>query len=247
MQVNSIGALNSSSSTSFKSKQEDCPSCNNQSSSMITIPRVVYAALLATIIGGPLTSCGKNPTGPEVPPITVEDTTSTVIQNQLSDLIQQMNLASVVGVNSNSLIKKGDLIGLGYHDGNYNDDINLKINDDLSTKDKMVFDGTSYYLESGKLTYIRYTATPTVLNDSAVVLNKQRTLGDQPISDNSTFVDEGTFKYVPTEGGVAEYKLLPDGTWVYESTYTPKTSTSVTKTYDNGQENDLTNISVVTK
>ena len=66
MQVNLIGALNSSSSTSFKSKQEDCPGCNNQSSSMITIPRVVYAALLAAVIGGPLTSCGKNPTGPEV-------------------------------------------------------------------------------------------------------------------------------------------------------------------------------------
>ena len=158
-----------------------------------------------------------------------------------------MNLASVVGVNSNSLIKKGNLIELGYHDDAYNMDYNLKINDDLSTKDKMVFDGTSKNLISGKLSYIRYTATSIVLNDSAVVLQKQRTADGLPISADSKFVDDGTFKYVPIEGGVAEYRLLPDGTWRYESTYTPKTSTSVTKTYYNGQEDDLTNISVVTK
>jgi hypothetical protein len=213
----------------------------------LTIPRVAYAAILAAIIGGPLTSCGKNPTGSEVPPIVVEDKTSTVIQNQLSGLIQQMNLASVVGVNSNSLIKKGDLIGFGYHDDAYNKDFNLKINDDLSTKDKMVFDGTGKVLKSGQVSYIRYTATSIVLNDSAVVLKRQRTADGLPISADSKFVDDVTSKYVLTEGGVAEYQFLNNEPFGGICTYVPKTPNSVTKTYDNGAKEDLTNISVVTK
>ena len=72
MQVNSIGALNTVKSTSFGKKENNkCSSdCTPRDKSMVTIPRVVYAAMLAAVLGGPLTGC--DPDGKYIEPETTE-------------------------------------------------------------------------------------------------------------------------------------------------------------------------------
>ena len=83
-----IGAMNSNTSATFgnKGKKECSPDCQQKSNSMITVPRVVYAALLAAAMGGPITSCKPEYITPEhivanyeEKPNVASDSTYTVI------------------------------------------------------------------------------------------------------------------------------------------------------------------------
>lgn len=265
MQVNSIGALNTVKATNFGSKEKEGQKCKTHDNSFVTIPRVVYAALLAAVLGGPLSSCNKDDdplaTIPMVP--TTEDTTRTTpdsiapapvdsstiqspVQKQLAAITSALNLATVeaYGAYGNSAIHVGDMIEMGYHDGVANTDIKLKVNTDLSTKDKMVYDGTSTDCEFGDVLYVRHTITQS---SDGIIVKKARTKLGKPPSENTGWIDTGTYKYVATSSGVDEFNVNADGTATHVAKYVSKTLNSVTRKNDDGSAYDLTNILLVKK
>ena len=237
---------NSNSSTGIVKKHEARLNWNNQYVSILSAPCTLFSIflwmmVLALVASGSLTGCHKDEATP------VDTVVSTPVQSQLVDMLKKLGLISSLkstsGVES-SIIAKGDLIEFGYHDDFFNKDCKLKLNEELCNKDKMVFDGTGHNIESGRLSYYRYTANSL---DGAVVLKKQSTQDGKPISANSPWHNDGTFKYVPVAGGVAEYQLSDNGTFVYICKYVPKTLTSVTRTYDSGEKEDLTGVNIVQK
>jgi len=197
-------------------------------------------AILTMITMISLTSCQKN-SQPDPTPVVV----STPVQVQLLSMLKQLGLVSLnkSGIlSATSIIAKGDVVEFSYHDGFANADEQLKINEDLCTKDKMVFDGTSKFLESGKIYYIRHTITPV---DGTILVKKQVTVLGKPISENSGWNDNGTFKYVPKADGIAEYAVKSDGSESYLCKIVSKTTTSISRVYLAGEWDDFTNISIV--
>jgi hypothetical protein len=180
-------------------------------------------------------------------PVTIDTVARSPVQQQILALIKSFGLASVSSsseVDANSIIRKGDVVEFDYRDNYMNTDNKLKINEELSTKDKMVYDGTMQNTVSGQLHYIRNTITSS---DGDAVVKKQMTSDDKPISSNSEFDDEGTFEYALTTGGVTENKVKSDGTKIYQAKYVPNSPTSVTRIAGLGTESDLTNITIVLK
>jgi len=264
MQVNSVNNLGTTSFGNNVNKcKKDCPQCSPKAQTpMITIPRVVYAALLAAVMGGPLTGCQpfnppedpiettynpKTPTSPNTY-IGGVDSTGVVaetksVSDKLSDMVDYLRVdvktASTIG--ASEVVKQGDVIEFGYHDDYMNTDEKLSINQELSTKDALVFDGTSKDLESGQVSYIRHTITST---DDGTVVKKQVTKLGKPPSENSGWNNLGTFKYVTAPDGIKEYTVGPDGSEYYQGKYVPKNETTVSKVFENGESFDLTNVSV---
>ena len=198
--------------------------------------------MMAIIAGPSLTSCQKNSKSDPV-----IEVVSTPVQVQLLDMLKQLGLVSSsksASVSTASIIAKGDLIEMGYYDPAIRSDLDLKINQDLCTKDKMVFDGTGINRETTNLHYLRWNIS---IDGTSIMLNKQSTKLDKPISENPGWNDEGTYKYVLTTGGIEEYKIITDGSALYQCTYISKTSTSITRKYVTGGSEDLTNITIVQK
>jgi len=267
MQVNSVGSL---SSTSFGRRSQTCK-CQEYTPKTVdnvTIPRPFYnkligMAMLAMATGGTIgtmNSCSPMnppeitvPTNPQKPTtnnnntyVTPTDSTQQTTPSVSQNLLQIAEFAGITPVGKEltitnpDAVKEGDFIQFGYHD-DLNSDYNLSINQELSTKDVKVYDGTNTNTVSGQVSYIRYTATKTA--DGATVVNKQKTKQGKPISENSGWNDQGTFKYVLAADGLKEYNMSSDGTATYQCKYLPKNGTTVTKVYEDGTSVDLTNVS----
>jgi hypothetical protein len=177
--------------------------------------------------------------------ITFYGTVQVPVQKNMVNILKDLGLISVSGATKSLSMQKGDVIQLGYHDNFYKADYKLKINEELSTKDQMVFDGTTTSTSSGQISLVRRTVTPL---DSGIVVKEQVSSDEGPISENTQWDDNGTMKYVPVAGGVAEYQVMKDGSEEYNFKIVPKTPTSVSKLYSDGQlAGDLTNIFVVQK
>ncbi len=210
--------------------------------------KLLGMAMLAMVAGGPtaLTSCKP---GLEPDPIPVNPVARTATQTQLIDMIGKLGLAAVTtssSVSPTSIIRKGDVVEFGFHDDWANTDIKLKINEELCTKDKMVFDGTGKDFGTGQFSYIRYNISKS--SDGGTIVQEQVTKLGKPISENSGWKDNWTFKYVPKAGGIAEYAISADGTEFYDCDIVPKTPTSVSKLFKlSGERQDFTNISIVEK
>lgn len=196
--------------------------------------------MFAMIAGESLTSCQKTS---QPDPVVV----SSPVQVKLLNILKQLGLISLnksAGVSAASIIAKGDVVGFSYHDGSDNKDYDLTLNQDLCTKDKMVYDGAGMVFISGQLGYIRHTITQSA---DSMLVQKQYTKLDKPISENSGWNDAGTYKYVSTVSGIEEYKIISDGSRLYQGKYVPKDLTTVSRVYVSGQRADLTNISIVQK
>jgi hypothetical protein len=176
--------------------------------------------------------------------ITFYGTVQVPVQKNMVNMLKDLGLISVSGATKSMSMQKGDVIQLGYHDNFYKEDYKLKINEDLSTKDQMVFDGNKTSTSSGQITLVRRTVTPA---DSGIVVKEQISYDAGPISENTQWDDAGTMKYVPVAGGVDEYRVKADGSEKFTYKYVPKTPTSVSKVSSAGLGYDLTNISVVQK
>lgn len=159
----------------------------------------------------------------------------TVTQSSSNGKISNQASESNDACIENVIINAGDLIEFGYHDDYENVDTKLKINKNLSTKDTIIFDGTSKNLESGQVFNIRHTFAKTA--DGLTI--KKAPLDD----DNNGF----TYKYVSANDGVLEYRIKADGTGVYQRKYVANTETSITAVNKDGVTHDLTNISIFKK
>lgn len=273
MQINPIGVMNTKSVTSFGKKQDkDCPKCNNNSEDTVKISRPLYnkllgMAMLAMVAGGPVavTSCDKQDDPLDefemiqeqnTKPKTSNDSTinfpSDIPQAQLTAQQQLAKMAEVLGIEvvgktDNTItspdINSGDITEIEYHDVFNKQDVKIKINQDETTKDTLVFDAISKNSSTGQLIYFRHTVTPA---DSGFIVNTKVTKKAKPPSENTGWNDNGTCKYVPAEGGLKEYEIYPDGTKQYTAKYTFNPSNNaVTKTTpDGGFSSDLTNISM---
>jgi hypothetical protein len=181
--------------------------------------------------------------GTKVPPLIPK---YLLVHEQLKNIFTVLKIPAVSQVNDSIVspaIVTGDIIQFGYHENADNVNYILSINQQLSTTDTLVFDGTTTNTVSGQVRYIRHTITQS---GDGITVNKIRTIGNKPPSENFGWTDDGTFKYVPTTDGVLEYEILPDGTDSYQAKYSPKTETSVTKTNKSGTSHDLSGISVKT-
>jgi len=255
MQISPVSYLSSTSFGSSSQKcKKDCPQCSpNAHNPMITIPKSVYAALLAAVLGGPmLTSCEPmNPPTDPVKNITNPKDSSSVIPvdtfvvvpsvptaaSKYSDMIKSFGIATkTAALPASEGIKNGDVIEFGYLDGK--NLYKLAINQELTTADTLVFDGTSKNNVTGQIVYHRHTVTPT---DNGVVVNKQTSY--DPPSESTVWTAAGTYKYVQTEAGVEEYKIYSDGSEHLQFTYEPKNETTIHKRIGESGY-DLTDVSV---
>jgi len=269
MQVNSIGNVNA---TSFghksHKKEKECPNCS-QDNGMVSVPRPLYnkllgMAMLAMVAGGPvaMTSCDPmheedlptdifndqkdKPISPDtyvVPTVTAKETT---VSDNLSLMLESLGISAVKVVSDiypSDAIKEGDVIDYSYHDNYKNGDYKLKINEGLSTKDTLVFDGTGKDVVSGTINYVRHTIASTA---DGIVVKEQATKRWKPPSENSGWITVSTKKYISAPDGVKEYETLSNGVIVYNGKYVPKTETSVSLIHGDGSNDDLTNISVST-
>jgi len=267
MQVNLVNNLGS---TSFGKKEnkckKDCPGCNpNTNNSMVHIPTWFYRGLLATALAGPMvgtmTSCSPmnpptdptetiyNPKNTATNPNTyIGGTDTTVVTTPsvskgITDMVDYLGLkvktASTIG--ASEVIKNGDVIEFSYHDDYLNTDDKLKINQELSKKDTMVYDGTSVDNDTGALSYIRHTFTQV---NQGTVVKKEITKRGKPPYENSGWSTVGTYKYVPAPDGIKEYKLASDGSEMYQGKFVPKNETSVSRVLPNGETQEHTNVSV---
>jgi len=270
MQVNSVNNLGSTSfgNRAHKSKK-DCPSCNpNTDNSMVSVPRPLYnkllgMAMLAMVAGGPvaMTSCStmnppenptettNNPKTPQTNPntyVTGADSivvTTPTVSSKLTDMANflGLNVKSCDAFTPTDVIKNDDVIEFGYHEDAANTDYKLDINKDLTTKDTRVFDGTSIDNKSGNISYIRYEVASA---DGGTVVKKLSTKYGKPISENSGWNTIGTFKYVTAPDGIKEYSIKSDSSEQYVAKYVPKNGKTVSRVYENGDSQDLSNVSV---
>ncbi|MEI6754609.1 MAG: hypothetical protein WCK78_15755 [Paludibacter sp.] len=147
--------------------------------------------------------------------------------------IPAVKLASDIKVSE--VIKNGDIIKFGYHDDFYNTDLQFAINEELSTKDTLVFDGTSKNSEFGTTSYRRYKYSSTA---DGVVVQELITKRGKPPSENTGWEDNGTLKYIPQVDGVKEYQIFDDGTERYNCKIVPKDKTTVSKIYTSSENVD---------
>jgi len=185
--------------------------------------------MLAMATGGVMTSCspndGNEPT-PPIPPIVVpvDTVAQSATQKALVDMKTKLGLASVRTtdkVDAKSIIRKGDVVEFGYHDKNSDYTYKFKINESLSTKDKMVYDGAGHDNITGADDVLRRTISST----STGLLFKDES------ESNGEFVPDGTREYVANaDGTFDEYFIKSDGTKEKGYTYSVNNPTSLVKT-----------------
>ena len=270
MQVNSIGALNTIKSTSFGKKENNkCSSdCAPRDKSMVTIPRVVYAAMLAAVLGGPLTSCepedkyiepdkteatGNTKAGEVTTPyvVTPEELAakapSPVSKKMYSMFSETLGLKITTPINTSLhqhkmkalSLQSGDVTDISLNDGSTSNNSSYKLNQASSTKDTLVYDGSFLNTISGGTGIDRKTVTA---NDTSLFVK-------------SEYLSEGKYheyksmQYVANpDNTVSEYVCQPDGTKEILSIIRPNTETSLIKEYPyNGETAVIDNISIMSK
>ena len=270
--VNYLGST--SFGKNLHNKKKDCPSCNpNTDNSMVSVPRPLYnkllgMAMLAMVAGGPvaMTSCDpmdepenltglslninetpKNPNtyvvGADTASIATEIPTASERFAKMFDCFGiTAKTADTIG--AHEVIKNGDVIEYSYHDEDTNSDVKLKINQELTTKDALVFDEYNTNLRTGTCGHIIHTMTPTAdgFIDKKATLQRWKPPAPEPAP---TFPSISTYHSVFDAVGVKEYKILTNGTESIQTTTIPSSETTLTVLGpDGGVLTTLTNVSV---
>jgi hypothetical protein len=271
MNVNSIGAMNTAKSASFgnKDKTNKCPSCEPKSSpshSMVTVPRVVYAALLAAALGGPLTSCQKDEdlsTPQNSRTVDANDDKSVdsayfatdsdlkgtpTVRTMLSDMLTgTLGLESKKPVNTSvhqlslksAPIQTGDIMEMKFFDVWAQSENTLTYNEQKSSEDTLVYDEATYTAYDGYTTHPRYSISKS---GEALLVKKE-------VEGNNGYILNETFELKANDDkSVTHTEIMPDGSKVLGYTYKPKTSTSITRINESGGfTTTLDNIAIIKK
>ena len=195
-------------------------------------------AVAATNIFAPTNTPTADPVVPTVVP-----TATPAVSDAIAGIVDSLGITAKTSssIGASEVIKNGDVIESSSHDNASNTDEKLTINQALSTKDALVYDGTSIDNETGNISYIRHTITQT---DSGTIVKKQSTKYGKPPSENSGWNTTGIYKYVNAPDGIKEYSIASDGSEHFQCKYVPKNGTTVTIINKDGASSDLTNVSV---
>ena len=133
-----------------------------------------------------ITETTYNPKAPVTNPnpyIAGTDITLPTVSSRLNEMIDflRLDVKTASTIVPSEVIKNGDMIEFGYHNDYLNTDDKLTINQVLSTKDSLVYDGTSVDNDTGSLSYIRHTITQT---ETGTVDKKEETKRGIPPSEN---------------------------------------------------------------
>ena len=273
MNVNSIGAMNTAKSASFgnKDKTNKCPSCEPKSSpshSMVTVPRVVYAALLAAALGGPLTSCQKDEdlsTPQNSRTVDANDDKSVdsayfatdsdlkgtpTVRTMLSDMLTgTLGLESKKPVNTSvhqlslksAPIQTGDIMEMKFFDVYEQSENTLTYNQEKSSEDTLVYDETAHFALDDYTSHSRSRYSFSKSGD-ALIMKKE-------VKGNDGYFPGEIYELkANADKTVSQTYIRPDGSKVLCWTYEPKTSTALTRINESdGVGNTLENISIVKK
>jgi hypothetical protein len=170
------------------------------------------------------------------------DTTSTVtdtntVQGKLKEIVKMLGLATTDTsyISTNSSIKSGDIVEYCWYSERALDLYELKLDEDKSTKDTMIFVGTDTYLGNTDVDKVVY-------NKETITLCPD----DNGVRDATTVIyhngdtEKFTTDYIinSTDNTVIEYTVLGDGkTKTKEFTWYHYTATSIMKIHaNNGYE-----------
>ena len=239
--------------------------CNLKTVDNVTIPRSQYnklygMAILAMMAGGPLamTSCTDPytdslqevfiPKAPKSADSTYVVPIGANAENTADDeprvMFDYLGIPAIMtcsDVSPSEAIKEGTVIEFAYHEDVENLDYKLKINEELSTKDSLVFDGTRKDPSSGIIAYIRQTYTKTIGGSE---VKYEMTKRGKPISENSGWNVVITNKYIPAPDGVKEYDVFSDGTEIYRAKNVSHSDTSVSRVLEDGYIQNITNVTL---
>jgi len=247
----------------MKTKNDGCSECHlNLGESVVNdiqpyCKRVFRKAALAILASGALviTNCNTPEQLGEDFTVAKVDTSSifseripnaeaTSVADKLPAMLKLLGIVSTEKIVDEEMknAKAGDLIGFSYRDDAAGVDYNLTLNDNLTTVDTLVFDGTAMNLDSGEISYIRQDMAST---DDGIIVKEMVTVDGEAISEYSKWNYNPTYRYVPTSDGIEEYQVYIDGSESYLSIYEAKGQTTVSKVYNSGASTDLTGISVL--
>jgi hypothetical protein len=220
MNVNAIRVQNSVKATSF-GRKECCQECGQEAAKTptITIPRIVYVALLLATLGGPLmTSCSTSDE-----PVTPVDTVKQApAQKIITNMLQKMGIPSVTLSTKASSVVKGDLIEFGYHDVVDESKVSLKVSEDESTSSKMVYYGTLTNEINGFERAIRYSVSAS--SDNALLIKKEAKL-------NGSYSAQKTDEYkLNSDNTITQSVVESDGSRTALFKYSPKDTSSFYRT-----------------
>lgn len=219
MNVNAIGVQNSVKATSF-GRKECCQECGQEAAKKptVTIPRIVYVALLLATLGGPLmTSCSTSDE-PVTPVDTVKQAPS---QKIMTTMLQRMGIPSVTLSTKASSVVKGDLIEFGYHDVDESK-VSLKVSEGESTSSKMVYYGTITSDITGYEKALRYSVSAS--SDNTLLIKKE-------MKANGSYALQETDEYkLNSDNTVTQSKVESDGSKTALFKYSPKDTSSFYRT-----------------
>jgi hypothetical protein len=177
-------------------------------------------------------------------PVTVDTVERSPVQQQILAIVKSLGLASVSSsseVDANSIIRKGDVVGMKYYDDEQANTYDFKLNESSSNKDKMIFEGTVTNKYSGNSEEVRRTISPTSSTSFLAVDERKK-------SDGSYVPREAKEYFLNSDKTVDEYNVNSDGTKNKIFVWSPNTLNSLTKTsVTSGSVYDVSNITVVQK
>lgn len=170
--------------------------------------------------------------------VTVEQ---SPVQKNLVNMLQDLGLMSVGSTSKTTSKlasqKKGDITELSFIDEYEGAKMSMKINEEESTKDKMVYYGTQTYLDDGQKTDLRYTLTAS---GDTTIMKKEAKL-------NGEYLPVSTFELTQNGDKTVTQKEIFKNEKVLMYTYEPNSLTSLTRVDRSGNKALLDNFLIVQK
>ncbi|SHE60478.1 hypothetical protein SAMN05444405_102177 [Bacteroides luti] len=241
MNVNAIGVQNSVKATSF-GRKECCSECGQEAAktSTVTIPKAVYAALLAAAVGGPLmTSCSPSDE-PDVPPIVipVDTVKQAPQQKQVVSMLTKLGIIPVTLNTKSTPAVKGDLVEFSFNDDAKYSSTSVKYDAENSTATKTRYKGTQT-IGDGSAINILYDVTSS---GESLILEKSR------LKSDGSIVRDKTYKLTANSDKTVDQKLVKDdGSEELYCTYKASSNSSITRILPGLGESKLTNVLAVLK
>jgi len=196
----------------------------------------------------PSTNIFTPPNKPVITPaiLPAVETETPDVSDKFANMFNSLGITAKTAatIAPSEFVKNGDVIEYSYHDKDTNSDVKLKINQELTTKDTLVFDEYNTNLQTGTCGHIIHTITQTAdgFIDKKATLQRWKPPAPEPAP---TFPSISTYHSVIDTVGVKEYKILTNGTESIQTTTIPSSETTLTVLGpDGGVLTTLTNVSV---
>lgn len=241
MNVNTIGVQNSVKATSF-GRKEYCQECGQEAAKKptVTIPRIVYVALLLIALGGPLmTSCSTSDE-PDVPPVVIPvDTVKQVPQQkQVVSMLTNLGIIPVTLSTKSTPAVKGDLVEFSFNDVVNELVTSVKYDAENSTASKTRYKGTQIYYD-GYTKNILYDVTTS--GDNLIIKKSV-------VESDGTVTRDKTYKFIAnSDKTVAQNLVKSNGSESLVCTYKASSGSSLTRISPAFGEQNLSNVLAVLK